>query len=59
MDISVEGICKGLEKAMSLSDNERIAMGVHGQSWVAQNLGWDGIAKKMISFYEDVLRGVN
>ena len=59
MDISDEGICKGLKEVMSLSDDERIAMGVHGCDWVSKNLGWDGIAKKMISFYEDVLRGVN
>jgi len=59
VDVSVEGIRKGLKEVMSLSDDERIAMGVHGRSWVSKNLGWDGIAKKMISFYEDVLRGVN
>lgn len=59
VDISDEGICKGLKEVMSLSDDERIAMGVHGRDWVSKNLGWDGIAKKMISFYEDVLRGVN
>lgn len=59
VDVSVEGIRKGLKEAMSLSDDERVAMGEHGRGWVSKNLGWDGIVKKMISFYEDVLRGVN
>lgn len=48
VDVSVDGIQKGIEDVLSLSDNERRAMGGRGRKWVEENLDWTVIAKKML-----------
>lgn len=50
VDVSVEGIRKGIEEVLSLSDEERHAMGERGRRWVQENLDWTAIAKKMIEW---------
>ena len=48
VDVSADGIKKGIEDVLSLSDNERRAMGGRGRKWVEENLDWTVIAKKML-----------
>ena len=52
VDISAEGIQKGIEDILALSDEERQAMGERGRKWVRENLDWTAIAKKMIKCLE-------
>ena len=52
VDISAEGIQKGIEDIFALSDEERQAMGERGRKWVRENLDWTAIAKKMIKCLE-------
>ena len=48
VDVSVEGIQKGIEDILSLADDERRAMGARGRRWAEVNLAWRVIAKKML-----------
>lgn len=52
VDISTEGIHRGLEEILSLSDEGRREMGMRGRHWVETNLGWSAIAKQMLATYE-------
>ena len=52
VDVSVDGICGGLDKIMSMSDEDRIAMGSRGREWVKTNLDWKTIAEKFLVLYE-------
>lgn len=55
VDISAEGIRKGLEDVLALGDEERRAMGERGRRWVEANLDWTAIARKMVDCYSTVL----
>ena len=57
VDVSVCGIANGLGRLMSISDEERSAMGVNGRNWVEQNLNWGAIATNMVEFYKKILKG--
>ena len=59
VDVSVDGICNGIERILSLTDDERHTMGGNGRDWVVKNLNWVNIAKNMIAFYNCILRGEN
>lgn len=48
VDVSVEGIQRGVEDILALSDWERHAMGERGRRWVAENLDWKCIAERML-----------
>lgn len=56
-DISVEGIVESLQEMVLKSDEERRKMGENGRKWVKENLDWNRIAKKMISFYTRLAHG--
>lgn len=51
VDVSVEGIEAGLRRILSASDEERVAIGAANRVWVAQNLDWGNIVKKLVDFY--------
>lgn len=58
VDVSVSGIRKGLEKLISLSEDERSKMGCRGRDWVGVNLNWRTIATDMVAYYEGLMTKV-
>lgn len=52
VDVSIEGIAKGLSEVMNASDDLRVAMGRRGRAWTEDHLQWSKIASGMIEFYE-------
>ena len=48
VDVSVEGIQKGIEDILALSDDARRAMGERARAWACENLNWKAIAQKMV-----------
>ena len=54
VDVSVEGIARGLSEVIHASDDLRIEMGSRGRSWVEDNLQWSKIAREMVEFYGKV-----
>ncbi len=48
IDHGVEAMAATLRSAMSLSPQERRAMGDLGRAWMARDFGWDRIAAEMI-----------
>lgn len=46
-----------LRDALSRAPADRAAMGARGRTWVARDLGWDGIAAQTASVYEWALHG--
>ncbi len=57
IDIGVEPLATALKEAITLSAEERRAMGRRGSQLVEQNYSWDTIGKEMVAVYEWVLRG--
>lgn len=51
VDHNPESIAAALDAALTLPDAERTAMGARGRSWMARDLGWDGIAARMAEVY--------
>lgn len=49
---AIEG---ALREAMSLSDQERAAMGQRGREMVEQEYAWDSIARQMVQMYQQVI----
>lgn len=50
-----EVLAETLRKAMSLSDDERAAMGVAGRAWIRRDFTWVGVSAKMKAAYEWLL----
>lgn len=46
-----------LREAMSLSDDERAAMGESGKEWIRRDFSWEGVGAKMKAAYEWLLYG--
>jgi len=57
IDIGVEPLAEALREAMSLSDEERCAMGENGRRLVESKYTWPAIAEQMKSAYEWILNG--
>jgi len=57
IDIGVEPLKDALEKATSLSDAERHAMGMKGRRLVEEKYTWHSVAKKMRSSYLSLVEG--
>lgn len=51
VDVSVDGVERGIREMIELDDEERLEMGRNGRRWVEKNLSWQSIAQDMISFY--------
>ena len=50
--IGVEPLAVALEEMMSMSDEERAAMGARGREWIRRDFSWKGIGAKMKAAYE-------
>jgi glycosyltransferase involved in cell wall biosynthesis len=57
IDIGVEPLARALEEAMSLTDEERRAMGENGRRLVEAKYQWPRIADKMIAVYSGIVSG--
>jgi len=57
VDIGVEPLAKALWEAVSLSEDDRRAMGARGRRLVAERYAWPFVAKEMKAVYEWVLGG--
>lgn len=55
IDIGVEPLVEALQKAMSLSDEERKAMGERGRKLVEEEYTWDAAVKAMVNGYIKIL----
>jgi len=53
--IGVEPLVATLDELMSMSDEERVAMGVRGREWIRRDFSWKGIGAKMKASYEWLL----
>ncbi len=51
IDHGADAMAATLAQALSLSQEQRIAMGRSGRKWMQEDFGWDGIATKMSSVY--------
>jgi glycosyltransferase involved in cell wall biosynthesis len=55
IDVSQEALIKTLREAISLPDEERIAMGMRGRMLISSEFGWTEIGRKMSVFYDWML----
>jgi glycosyltransferase involved in cell wall biosynthesis len=53
--IGAEPLAAALKELMSMSDDERYAMGRRGRSWIERDFSWQGIGFKMKKAYEWLL----
>ena len=53
--IGVEPLAAALKELMSMSDEERAAMGARGREWIRRDFSWKGIGAKMKMAYEWLL----
>ena len=53
--IGVETLVEALKEMMSMSDEERAAMGTRGREWIRRDFSWKGIGAKMKAAYEWLL----
>ena len=54
---NITAIAKALKEAISLDDTARSEIGARGITWARSEFGWDGIAKRMETFYRLLLAG--
>lgn len=57
IDHGVEPLASCLRTAMSISPEERAAMGVRGREWMLQDFSWDSIAARMEESYRWLING--
>lgn len=57
IDVGVEPLVGALKEAMSLSDEDRAAMGARGRKLVEEKYTWPAVVKAMVKGYEEVLNG--
>ena len=53
--IGVEPLAAALKTMMTMSDEERMAMGVRGREWIRRDFSWKGVGTKMKAAYEWLL----
>lgn len=58
IDIGVEPLVNALKEAMSLSDEERSAMGARGRKLVEEKYTWKAVVKAMVKGYEEILNSI-
>ncbi|MFM7180234.1 MAG: glycosyltransferase [Verrucomicrobiales bacterium] len=49
-------LTEALGAAFRLTDDERRAMGARGREWMKAEFGWEGIARKVIEGYEEIMK---
>ena len=52
----MEALANALSRMVSLSDEERMDMGVCGHKLIKERYSWDGIAKQLKSNYESLVK---
>lgn len=57
IDHGAEPLASCLRAAMSISPNERIAMGLRGREWMLQDFSWDSITSRMTESYRWLIGG--
>jgi len=57
IDIGVDPLVAGLERAMSLPASDLNARGLRGRAWMEQEFSWTRVARKMSATYEWVVKG--
>ncbi len=57
VDHGPDAMAVALRTAMSLSSEERQAMGARGRAWMERDFGWDGIAREMTDVYRWLVEG--
>lgn len=55
VDGDIETLSATLAKAMDLSDDERLAMGLRGRDWMMRDFAWQGIGRRMAAVYDWLL----
>ncbi|MDD2598638.1 MAG: glycosyltransferase [Kiritimatiellae bacterium] len=55
VDVGVEPLAEALAEAMSLSDEERAAMGRNGRRLVEERYQWRAVARRMVGVYAGVI----
>ena len=55
IDIGVEPLVEALKEAMSLSDEDRAAMGARGRKLVEEKYTWKAVVNVMVKGYEEIL----
>lgn len=56
IDIGVESLSGALESMTTISDEERMLMGVRGRKLVEERYSWNGIARQLKTDYEELLK---
>lgn len=51
----VEPLVRALEEAMSLSDDQRSALGQQGRAWMLRDYAWEAVSDRMLGAYEDAI----
>lgn len=54
MENDPENLAKALRELVSLSDEERRAMGMRGREWVREKYSWAAVAGQMKSVYGEL-----
>jgi glycosyltransferase involved in cell wall biosynthesis len=52
---SEEALADGMRRLMTLSAEERRAMGMRGRAWMAREFSWEGVGKRMVELYESLV----
>lgn len=52
----VEPLVKTLEKAMRLTDEQRLALGKRGRTWMLRDYAWASAAEKMLAVYQEAIQ---
>jgi glycosyltransferase involved in cell wall biosynthesis len=55
IDIGVEPLVEALREAMSLTDEERQAMGANGRRLVEEKYRWEEVSKRMCAVYREIV----
>lgn len=55
VDTGIEPLLTAIDKAISLSDEERTQMGIRGRRLIENNYNWNKVADQMIELYQWVL----
>ncbi len=55
VDDSEEALAAGMRRLMSLSFEERRAMGERGREWMRREFSWNSVGRRMLALYEELV----